>query len=446
MSGEERGEWLLNGRTFRLIKKLGNGTYGSVFEVQERAGRPTYALKIIAAKNSDCSSDDIWKNCNREISILDQLSDCSKVMQLVDYQMFYIAQGKSYAFEKAYVLMQKGEANFLEVLDDRSHQRSDEAESVFEVHPQEAADEDEINIRFYLKKILNAVSSIHCRSILHADLKPANFVTFKGNVKLIDFGFAEKLEPGNDVLIRTKNMGTLGYMAPEIYHGKRSSTGQKYFEYTTKVDIWAIGCIIFQLVYRCVPYKLYGKGIFEEKFCIPLPGIEDENLVDLIRSCLRWDPISRVSVFELLSHDYLKRTRQICDSVLEKVFSRHNTRSSLDLLPSVIENMTMAEIQGADNSNSREEATTANILEMLDLGRSDLNQTPLETNSEDVFQEMLEAADEFEDENVIKSLTQDDFITYTLKLPACLDPDRIKSLIQEMEERLTTDNHGNQTG
>lgn len=69
-------------------------------------------------------------------------------------------------------------------------------------------------------------------------MKPANILLDKNDdIKLADFGFAIKFEPG--VPFVTK-YGSPQYLAPEAYKKEQSDP--------TKIDIWAIGCILYELV------------------------------------------------------------------------------------------------------------------------------------------------------------------------------------------------------
>jgi serine/threonine protein kinase len=78
--------------------------------------------------------------------------------------------------------------------------------------------------------------------VIHRDLKPANILlNNKGEVKLIDFGLARNMDCSykrNEQL--TPRVTTALYKAPECY------LGEKY--YTEKVDLWATGLIIYELL------------------------------------------------------------------------------------------------------------------------------------------------------------------------------------------------------
>jgi serine/threonine protein kinase len=70
-------------------------------------------------------------------------------------------------------------------------------------------------LRMYWQQMLEAVQTIHDERIVHADLKPANFMIVEGALKLIDFGLAKAI--GNDTtnILRDELVGSLNYISPE---------------------------------------------------------------------------------------------------------------------------------------------------------------------------------------------------------------------------------------
>ena len=57
---------------------------------------------------------------------------------------------------------------------------------------------------------------IHNINILHADIKPGNFLLVAGELKLIDFGLAMELVPGQEYVQKKYLLGTKDYMSPEV--------------------------------------------------------------------------------------------------------------------------------------------------------------------------------------------------------------------------------------
>src|SRR4029077_2746628 len=104
-------------------------------------------------------------------------------------------------------------------------------------------------------QICAAVSAAHSHGLIHRDLKPENvyLVDFLGEpdfVKLLDFGIAKltEVQEGDRKLTRTGMLfGTPEYMSPEQARGEPHVDG--------RVDVYAMGCILFQLVTGRVPFE-----------------------------------------------------------------------------------------------------------------------------------------------------------------------------------------------
>lgn len=86
-------------------------------------------------------------------------------------------------------------------------------------------------------QICIALEYIHGRKILHRDVKSQNiFLTNNNTVKLGDFGISKLLESTNEAAMTV--VGTPYYMSPEVCENK---------PYTFKSDVWALGCVLYEL-------------------------------------------------------------------------------------------------------------------------------------------------------------------------------------------------------
>lgn len=105
--------------------------------------------------------------------------------------------------------------------------------------------EDTLNIRDtcnYILQITSALQYLHRQHILHRDLKIENLlISFDHQIKIADFGFAVDFSDGP----RETFLGTNEYIAPEMLRGE---------PYTTSVDIWAIGVILYEFLYGETPF------------------------------------------------------------------------------------------------------------------------------------------------------------------------------------------------
>ena len=151
--------------------------------------------------------------------------------------------------------------------------------------------------------------------IIHRDLKLENiFLNYpdlsdksKFEVKLGDFGLSKQLV--NTLESRTL-AGSPVYMAPEILINKLRKP------YTSKVDIWSLGVIIFQLLFQKFPF--YGNSMTSlkkdliKKNGIPqeIEKIEDENLKDLMKKIFVIEPKNRISWSNYFDHPFFKENNE----------------------------------------------------------------------------------------------------------------------------------------
>uniref|UniRef100_A0A8C2VX75 SNF-related serine/threonine-protein kinase n=1 Tax=Chinchilla lanigera TaxID=34839 RepID=A0A8C2VX75_CHILA len=152
----------------------------------------------------------------------------------------------------------------------------------------------------YFAQIVHAISYCHKLHVVHRDLKPENVVFFEkqGLVKLTDFGFSNKFQPGKKL---TTSCGSLAYSAPEILLGD---------EYDAPaVDIWSLGVILFMLVCGQPPFQEANDSetltmIMDCKYTVPTHV--SKECKDLITRMLQRDPKRRASLEEIENHAWLQ--------------------------------------------------------------------------------------------------------------------------------------------
>jgi serine/threonine protein kinase len=127
-------------------------------------------------------------------------------------------------------------------------------------------------------QICAALTAAHAQGIIHRDLKPENvyLIEFLGEpdfVKLLDFGIAKltEVDEGGRKLTKTGMLfGTPEYMSPEQARGENVDH---------RVDVYAMGCILFQLVTGRVPFEAENfMGVLSMHLTEPPPGVPVEVL------------------------------------------------------------------------------------------------------------------------------------------------------------------------
>ncbi|NWU78026.1 SNRK kinase, partial [Onychorhynchus coronatus] len=154
--------------------------------------------------------------------------------------------------------------------------------------------------KHYFAQIVHAISYCHKLHVVHRDLKPENVVFFQeqGVVKLTDFGFSNRFQPGK---MLTTSCGSLAYSAPEILLGD---------EYDAPaVDIWSLGVILYMLVCGHPPFQEANDSetltmIMDCRYTVP-PHVSAQ-CADLISRMLQRDPKQRASLEQIESHSWLQ--------------------------------------------------------------------------------------------------------------------------------------------
>ena len=144
-----------------------------------------------------------------------------------------------------------------------------------------------------LNQLNNTFKIMKANNIVHRDLKLANIlIKYKDSenkkfiVKLTDYGISRQLNYGSQF---SSNKGTLNTMAPEVLNGEK---------YNDKCDLWSLGVIIYQLLFKEYPYKgekLALLGAIDKYGQKLLKQSGNSKLDNLIRKLLVQDPNKRYS-------------------------------------------------------------------------------------------------------------------------------------------------------
>eukprot|EP00667_Euglena_gracilis_P005725 EG_transcript_5766 len=159
---------------------------------------------------------------------------------------------------------------------------------------------DEADILKFLIQLVTALQYCHTRKVLHRDLKSENvFLTKDQIVKLGDFGISRVLK--NTLEMATSVVGTPSNLSPEMIENR---------PYNTKSDVWALGCVLYEMCTKSKPFT--GKSLGEVVAKIsnpilpPLPSHYSADLQLLVSALLQEDPEKRPSPTEILCLPFLQ--------------------------------------------------------------------------------------------------------------------------------------------
>jgi formylglycine-generating enzyme required for sulfatase activity len=206
---------------YRVVRFLGAGGVGSVYEVEHTAMRTRHAMKVLGDQYR--RSGAVRERFRREAQLMFQLGAHPHIVRATD-------------------LVEEGEALGL-VIDLIDGGDLGEA---LDARPGPLSWEEAWRI---LKPVVSAVAFAHEKRVVHRDLKPENVLlrkdgTWPGVPVVADFGIAKVL--GSESATRTQSrMGTAGYGAPEQFKNAK--------EVGPEADVWALGMLTYRLVTGALP-------------------------------------------------------------------------------------------------------------------------------------------------------------------------------------------------
>lgn len=256
----------LPGSDFRLLRKIGGGGMGVVFEARQLSLDRRVAVKLLAS--SLVSNAARRAQFDREARLVATLRHPGIVK--------VIAAGQSAGI--CYYAMELIDGERLD-----RHAFTDDLRVLADVGLQAA----------------RALAYAHAHQVMHRDIKPSNLLLDRnGVVHIADFGLACALEDGRDAIDRPgAQNGTLRYMPAErLIHGISSFLGDQY----------ALGATLYELIARHpILAERSSARLFRRICTAPVPPLScaEPDLAAIVNKCVAYDPRDRYPSMDDLAED-----------------------------------------------------------------------------------------------------------------------------------------------
>jgi len=197
---------------YAIIRKIGQGKYSEVFQGKDVSGEEEQDVVLKVLKPVK------FQRIKKEIHILQKLRDGPNILQLLDVVRDPETKSPAVVFE------------YIDAIDFKTY---------FPTMP-------DLEVRFYLYKLLEALDYAHSMGIMHRDVKPHNTVYDPKTraLRLIDWGLADFYLPGMEYSLR---VASRYFKAVELFLGMR--------DYDYSSDLWSLGVVAGQMIF--IQYPLF---------------------------------------------------------------------------------------------------------------------------------------------------------------------------------------------
>jgi NIMA (never in mitosis gene a)-related kinase len=271
---------------YQQLRKVGEGSFGAAILCQDASDKDKDSKAIVKMIDISRATRQEREDALKESRVLSQL----RHPYIVRYRENFLEDG------------------WLCIVMDYC-EGGDLSDRIKRMRSQRKSFPEEQVLRWFTQAIL-ALKYIHDMKILHRDLKSGNFFLSKsGNMKMGDFGIAKVLEC--TAACAQTQIGTPYYLSPEICSGRPYSWGS---------DIWSMGCILYEMCARRVPFDAPDlKGLIRKITQGPPPEFPNEyssGLKNLAREMLARNPDDRPQAQDVLKRPVVQEVvRRMLDEV-----------------------------------------------------------------------------------------------------------------------------------
>ncbi|KAJ5982825.1 Serine/threonine-protein kinase SCH9 [Penicillium sp. IBT 35674x] len=312
---------------FSVLKLIGKGTFGQVYQVIKKDTERIYAMKVLSKKATIQKKEVAHTWGERNVLVRTAMIASPFIV------------GLKFSFQTTTDLclvtdyMSGGELFW---------------------HLQHEGRFQEARAKFYIAELILALQHLHDHGIVYRDLKPENILLdANGHIALCDFGLSKANLTQNDT---TNTLcGTTEYLAPEVLLDEQG--------YTMMVDFWSLGVLIFEMCCGWSPFyaedthQMY-KNIVFSKVRFPRDALSTEGR-NFVKGLLNRNPKNRLGANgdakELMAHPFFHDADWYA-LYRKQVIPPFKPQLQLDTETS---NFDLGSINALENNNSRDDRTAA---------------------------------------------------------------------------------------
>ncbi|XP_051468051.1 serine/threonine-protein kinase Nek11 isoform X1 [Apus apus] len=356
-------------RRYIIQRKLGNGSFGSVYLVSDRKAKQGEELKVL----KEISVGDLKPNETVEANLEAQLLSKLDHPAIVKFYASFVERD-SFCIITEYC--EGGDLDF-------KIQEYKESGKIF----------SQKQIIDWFIQLLLGVNYMHERWILHRDLKAKNIFLKNNLLKIGDFGVSCLLMGSCD--LATTFTGTPYYMSPEAL---------KHQGYNTKSDIWSLGCILYEMC--CMSHAFTGHNFLSVVLKIvegdtpSLPDRYPRKLNAVLCSMLNKNPLLRPAAAEILKIPYIDEQLKHIQykftnmTVKDKALNRQKEAAPIfDAVQRKVHLQTLQELSEVQKMTPRER------MRLRKLNAADEKARKLKQLAEEKYQENIKRMQEFRSRN-----------------------------------------------
>ena len=291
-------------KNYRLVREIGKGAVGVVYEAIDDINNKKFAVKSMA-------TDKLKGNLEHEKNMINSFKQELKILRNLDHHNIIKIFGVEKTNNNIYLILEYANGgNLYEYLNyyKKTH-HSPLSEHI---------------VQFLVRQIAKGIEYMHKQNVTHRDIKLENILLHfpqvqgmveyqnvkieEAIVKIADLGYAKELQ-GDDIMKTI--CGTPMSMAPDIIKNYGSyNKGGKEKMYNSKVDLWSLGTISYELLFGVPPFfartveELFSK-IMDGKYNMPQNTKVSLESITFLNGLLQFNPDLRIGWDEIRVHPFL---------------------------------------------------------------------------------------------------------------------------------------------